>query len=216
MKLKTTKLISVFLLTLLIILNIKSSFATAIISKSMDMNEVGPVQLQYDNTVAITGDSYAGIFCKFEDMKDFFIIQYARAGQTVVQNEAIMTEAALSDCKVMIVSIGVNDHMKGTVPYIFEATLRRILNAAMYTNKVVFMHTYCKYPIWQQLEGKYKISMYNDIIKRLCNEYNRTYFIDMSEYEGSEYILSDNIHYGQEFYDILYNKIIRILGTIDF
>ena len=68
----------------------------------------GPVALK-DNTLIVTGDSFAGKFCDMESERELNIIPYAIAGNTIDQNKIIMALALNFEQKNVLFSIGVND-----------------------------------------------------------------------------------------------------------
>lgn len=214
---KFKKVFIAVLLVVAVFVNSITSFSDSVDPKLFNLDDsLGLVKNGVIQYIIVTGDSYAGIFCDFEDLKGCYLIEKAVAGHTVEENEEVMTEAASMPGNILIISIGVNDHYKETVPYVFEATMRRILNTALEHNKTVFMHTYAQYALSLIKPKKYKVSQYNDIIMRLAKEYPNTHFIDMSDLQGTEYILEDNIHYGKDFYDVLFARIIDKFKSIDF
>ena len=93
-------------------------------------------------------------------------------------------------------------------------SLRDCISEALKHNKIVFMHSYVEYPSSIALNKKFSIKTYDNIIKRLANETENVYYIDMHDCQGIEYSISDNIHYGRMFYDILYSRMMFILKDL--
>ncbi len=174
-----------------------------------DLSIGGPVVVM-DNNIVVTGDSFAGKFCEYESNKDLRVTPFARAGMTVIANAFIMAEAMdYSHIKYVLISIGVNDQFNETPPYLFESNLRFILNHALVNNKYVIMHSYLKYfaPIYDS--KKYSAIIYDNVIRRVCNEYDNVVYIDCKDLETPEYISDDTMHYNSKFYDKLYNRVFR-------
>lgn len=165
--------------------------------------------------IAVTGDSYAEKFCQFENGKSYNFIDYAKPGHTVLENLDEMIPAALSPCKVVIISIGVNDHNKQTPPAYFEAGLKMVLDQCALKNKVVIMHTYMPYPTIPENNNIYDVPTYDIIIRNLADFYHNAHYIDTLHYYTYETMATDFIHYNKDFYDRLYNDIINLLQTVD-
>lgn len=161
--------------------------------------------------MTVTGDSYAGTFVRFENDKDLRLLELARSAKTIEQNGYLMSSAMMSNAKYVLISIGVNDFENQTNLESFEDTLRFYLNLACRTHKKVFLHTYMHF----QSERKHNIniSKYDDIIKKLSNEYPNTAYIDMHEYEVAEFQMPDLKHYDKAFYDILYDNILSLIRS---
>lgn len=165
-------------------------------------------------SLVVSGDSYAGYFNDYENNKDFVVKIFAAAGNTVKKNRNLMLEACRYQSNIILFSIGVNDHFQESMPYVFEGVLRDCISEAIKHNKIVFMHSYVEYPSSIALNKKFSIKTYDNIIKRLANETENVYYIDMHDCQGIEYSISDNIHYGRMFYDILYSRMMFILKDL--
>ena len=177
----------------------QSSYAVNIIDEPAFS---GPVVL-LDNGIIVTGDSYAGRFYDFERNKDLYVLGYAKAGQTIDQNKYIMTAAFDFNVNNVLISIGVNDHFVETPPYMFEYMLRSFLSVAILKKKTVYFHSYLKYFASDYYRKKFSSLEYDNIIRKLCEEYSNVYYIDVHDLETAYYIDRDNIHYNQAFYDLL-------------
>ena len=64
----------------------------------------GP-QVLKDSKLVVTGDSFAGKFCEFENDRDMQIVPYAMAGKTIEENQIIMALALNFSEKNVLFSI---------------------------------------------------------------------------------------------------------------
>lgn len=174
-----------------------------------------PFALKYYH-MDVCGDSYAGRFYEFESNKDLWYRDFFFSGSTVPQNYGIMRDCMNSDYRLVIVSMGVNDHFYKVKPKVFEAYIKYLISLAAEKEKYIFMHTYMPY-FYDKIDTyEYPIKAYDEIIKKICSEYDRAYYIDLNDLNPLDYIDSDNLHYTKPFYDILYDRMLEILKTIDF
>lgn len=189
----------------------KLIYLTDSIEAGLYISSVPWMLIAEKNMLAVTGDSYAGTFVRFEDNKDFKLLELARSAKTIEQNSYLMSSAMMSNAKYILISIGVNDFEKQTKLESFEDTLRFYLNLACKTHKKVFLHTYMHF----QSERKLKISIseYDKIIKKLADEYPNTVYIDLHAFEKAEFQMPDLKHYDKTFYDIMYNNIIVLIDN---
>lgn len=163
------------------------------------------IQTNNANTIAVTGDSYAGTFARFEKSKKYNMLEFAKSGKTIGQNKALIDTAIDSVAKYVLIATSVNDYEKQSALNSFEYNLRRYINHALLNHKIVFLHTYMKYSA--AIKRDVSIKDYDDIIKKLALEYENTIYIDMHEYERKEYEMPDKRHYDKAFNDALYDKI---------
>lgn len=163
----------------------------------------GPV----GNDLIVTGDSYAQHFALDEKGKDYQIYSYANENTTIEENMQTINKAFDSFGKIILFSISVNDQIKGIHPTIFEESLRKILDKGVANNKIVFMHTYMQYPREYYYGGIFSSYDYDNVIRKLANEYSNVYYIDMSDYGDLKYTVGDQVHYSKDFNDILYNRL---------
>ena len=157
------------------------------------------------NSIAVAGDSYAGTFVRFEKDKKYNMIEYAKSGRTIGQNKTLIDSAIDTVAKYILISTSVNDYEKQSTLNSFEYNLRRYLNHALLNHKIVFLHTYMKYSA--AVKRDVSIKDYDDIIKKLSEEYENTIYIDMHKYEDKTYEMPDKRHYDRAFNDALYNEI---------
>lgn len=191
------------------------TFAESKIIYGGSEEEVGPVVLPYKR-IAVTGDSYAGLFCQFELEKAFTLDGFALPGRTILENKRLMINAMRSPDKLVYICIGVNDHYNGTTPSAFEKNLREIINEGVANNKIMFIDSYVKYPLVNVRPGEFNILTYDNIVRDLCVEYKNLYYIDVNDLATFENSLGDNIHFNQKFADGMYDRLLKIIMSIDF
>lgn len=162
-------------------------------------------EVVYPKYIAVTGDSYAGYLIDFENLKDYGMVGYAIAGKSLEENYELIRKAMHQRFDIVVVSIGVNDVVKGTNPETFARIYRSLLLESYKYNKTIITHNYLNF----NLNNKYmcKPSDYDKIIRREISDFDNVYYIDMSDYEKKEYLQNDGIHYNKEFYDIFYDKL---------
>lgn len=181
------------------------------IEASLYISSVPWMLIAEKDMITVTGDSYAGTFVRFENNKDFKLLELARSAKTIEQNSFLMSSAMMSNAKYVLISIGVNDFEKQTSLESFEDNLRFYLNLACRTHKKVFLHTYMHFQAERKL--KIDISEYDKIIKKLGEEYPNTAYIDLHNFELVEFQMPDLKHYDKTFYDIMYNNIIVLIDN---
>lgn len=192
-------------------LSSKLTYLCDAIEASLYISSVPWMLIAEKDMITVTGDSYAGTFVRFEDNKDFKLLELARSAKTIEQNSFLMSSAMMSNSKYVLVSIGVNDFEKQTSLESFEDTLRFYLNLACRTHKKVFLHSYMHFQAERKL--KVDVSEYDKIIKKLGEEYPNTAYIDLHAFEMAEFQMPDLKHYDKTFYDILYNNIIVLINN---
>ena len=164
-----------------------------------------------DDTIIVTGDSYAGYFATYECYKDYNILIYAEAGKSTKENYEIMKTAVGLYPKTIIISVGVNDHNKNEPPSDFRNRIENLVKLCRLYNKKVILHTYMNYETdafkEENEEKQYDVSDYDNILKDVGAKNNNAFYIDMSDYNKKEYLQDDKIHYNKVFYDELYNRI---------
>lgn len=189
----------------------KLTYLSDKIEASFNISSVPWMHIAEKDMITVTGDSYAGTFVRFEDNKDFKLLELARSAKTIEQNSFLMSSAMMSNAKYVLISIGVNDFEKQTSLESFEDNLRFYLNLACRTHKKVFLHTYMHFQAERKL--KIGISEYDKIIKKLGEEYPNTAYIDLHNFEMAEFQMPDLKHYDKTFYDIMYNNIIVLVNN---
>ena len=213
LRLELKNKIKFFCFILLILFISFECFSNNIIFSGANDNP-GPIILK-DSRIVVTGDSFAGKFCDFEQNKDLTVVPYARAGHTIDQNKIIMAQALNFDETNVLISIGVNDQFYQTPPYRFEYVMRTLLNISLFNRKTVFLHSYLRYFSNDYNKRWFSAEEYDSIIKKLCDEYDNAYYIDVKDLELPSYISDDNIHYNMQFYDELYKRLINLIQLLE-
>ena len=164
-----------------------------------------------DDTIVVTGDSYAGYFATYECSKDYNILIFAEAGKSTKENYEIMKTAVGLYPKTIIISVGVNDHNKNESPSDFRNRIETLVKLCKLYDKKVILHTYMNYDTdafkEKNEEKEFDVSDYDNILKDIGTKNNNAFYIDMSDYNKKEYLQDDKIHYNKIFYDELYNRI---------
>ena len=170
------------------------------------------------NSIAVTGDSYAGFLASFESYKNHNIYVYAVAGRPIKMNYDIMMTAIDSPSNYMVVSIGVNDYVAQTNIDEFKLLLDQFVVLCEERQKKVIFHTYMDFDkamieaVMPEDYFVFKISDYDNSIKEVVNQHKNAYYINMSDYNDQVYLQEDRIHFNSIFYDELYDRIsMRIL-----
>lgn len=207
---KSKKLVATIIFTML---SCNVLFASNIYNSSLQMPS-GPVALK-DSRLVVTGDSFAGKFCDMESKRELEIIPYAIAGNTIDQNKIIMALALNFEEKNVLFSIGVNDMYVETMPYYFESVLRELMVIAEFNKKNVIMHSYLRFFSENYYEKNFDAFTYDSIIKKICDEYENAYYIDVHDLERQEYISEDLMHYNKLFYDELYNRVFQMIYQLE-
>lgn len=163
----------------------------------------GPIS----NEIVVAGDSYAQHFLNDESGRELKFYPFTAEGTTLKENAERLAEAFDSFNKMVLLSISVNDQVRGTHPQDFEKYLRALLDKAKLTKKIVFMHTYIHHPQADILMGAFPTFTYDDTIRKLAAEYDNVYYIDMSDCSDAAFSTGDYIHYSKVFNDILYDRL---------
>lgn len=171
------------------------------------------VSVLKNKKIAVVGDSYAGTFVRLEKDKSYEMEEFAKSGQTIIQNSDIINAGILSDAKYVLISTSVNDYEKQTTLADFEDKLREFINNACIRHKIVFMHTYMEYGAAKA--NNIVIKSYDEIIRKLVEEYPITIYIDAMMFQDVFYQMADKTHYGVEFNDYLYNTIDTFIKAIE-
>ena len=202
------------LIAFLLILTITTTnFASnVIIEGGMDsLFDFGP---GFDTELIVCGDSYAQHFYNDEKDRGVKFYEYFHEGQTIEENWNILLDAFKSYHKLIFMSISVNDRHRKTHPSVFEGQFRELLDIAKETSKFVFLHSYMYYDLAYAPIYPYSVHEYDAMIRKLVQEYDNVYFIDMSDCVGSDYMLPDGIHYNKKFNDILFDRINFMINLI--
>ena len=167
--------------------------------------------------VVVAGDSYGKNFFNDEQKREIKFREYCNNGLTIDENYKTLIEAFDSFSNIVLFSISVNDQQKGTHPVIFEIKFREMLDKARETEKIVIVHTYMHYPYANFANAKlfpFSTYEYDSVVRKLANEYDNVFYIDMNDYGGVEYMTEDGIHYNKEFNDALYDRLKVIIDNL--
>ena len=155
----------------------------------------------------VAGDSYAQGFYEDEVNRDMQLIPFFQEGFTIEENRKKLQDAFYSIHKYILFSISVNDHRKNTHPNYFEDEYRDMVDLAAKTSKIVFVHSYMLYDFNVIASQGFTPYDYDNMVRKIANDYDNIYYIDMSDCVGAEYMELDGIHYNKKFNDILYDRI---------
>lgn len=164
------------------------------------------------NVIAVAGDSYAGTFVRFEKSKNYNLLEFAKSGRTIGKNRDLIDASIETKAKFILISTGVNDFENQTTLNAFENNLRRHINHAMINHRIVFLHTYMNYGAAKK--RTIKIADYDNILRKLADEYENVLYIDMRDLEKVEFQMPDKRHYDKIFNDILYERIDSLIKLI--
>lgn len=154
--------------------------------------------------IAVAGDDFASSFVENEKDK-FDLIDFSKKDTTIARNSSMFYKAMDSDARDVLISIGIKDYEEKTEVAEFEKTLRSYINLACLRHKYVFLHTYVHF-MGERANRTPKVAEYDEVIKKLANEYPNTVFIDMSEFQSAEY-QGLNKYYNKKFYDKLFERL---------
>ena len=135
------------------------------------------------------------------------LIPFFQEGFTIEENRKKLQDAFYSIHKYILFSISVNDHRKNTHPNYFEDEYREMVELAKATSKTVFVHSYMLYDYGAISAQGFTPYDYDNMVRKIANDYTNIYYIDMSDCVGAEYMELDGIHYNKKFNDILYDRI---------
>lgn len=197
------KLITFFLLSICL-LSVPTFASQWIIAGSIDtMFQDGPG----DGELVVAGDSYAEGFYNDEKERGMDLIPFVQEGFTIEENREKLRTAFYSIHKYILFSISVNDHRHNTHPTYFEDEFREMIALAVATQKTVFVHSYMIYDWAASPFFNFTPYNYDDTVRKIANDYDNIYYIDMSDCVGEEFIKEDGLHYNKKFNDILYDRI---------
>ncbi|MBR1455033.1 MAG: SGNH/GDSL hydrolase family protein [Lachnospiraceae bacterium] len=160
-----------------------------------------------DGELVVAGDSYAEAFYKDEKDRGMELIPYYQEGYTIEANRDRLRTAFYSVHKYILFSISVNDHRHNTHPNYFEEEYLEMIALAIATQKTVFVHSYMIYDWAASPLFNFTPYNYDDTVRKIANDYDNIYYIDMTDCIGKDFIKEDGIHYNKRFNDILYDRI---------
>lgn len=165
--------------------------------------------------IAVVGDSYAGHFSLNEgtDKYDYYIFPVATINN---ETNALVFETAINaDNTYILFATGVNDQALNTDIAVFEAELRKYIEKICAKNKFLFLHTYMDYSNVKNARGKYYPQDYDNVYRRLAEQYENVVYIDMSGLNVVKYDFGDGMHFNKFFYDTLNAKLQFFIHSIE-
>lgn len=199
-----------FFISIILLIGSNSIYAATIYNSNDNSNNTSFYNVN-NSHIDVCGDSYAGLFCDYESNHQLTLFPCYAAGKNLMENVELFGQALYSYHKIVLVSIGVNDHFNQTNPAEFERFITNFVINCLMKKKYVVFHTYMPYFVDDKIKRKYSLEMYDNILKGIAIAYSNVYYIDMSDLGHREYISADCLHYSKAFYDYLY---IRLVDTI--
>ena len=160
-----------------------------------------------EGELVVAGDSYAQGFYEDEYDRGMQLIPFFQEGFTIEENQKKLQDAFYSIHPYILFSISVNDHRKNTHPNYFEDEYRDMVALAKETSKKVFVHSYMIYNLNATNALQFTFYDYDNMVRKIANDYDNIYYIDMTDCVGAEYMELDGIHYNKKFNDILFDRI---------
>lgn len=166
-----------------------------------------------DGNVAVVGDSFAGNYVNFES--DSGIIPFAFPVGLLANNMDVV-DKCINDksIKYVLFATGLHDYVKCTVLEDFENMIKAMAIKCKEKNKYLFFHTYMKVPEVPANRRGYTTSAYDEIFRKVANEFNNVYYIDMNDLNTIDYMQQDMMHYDINFYDTLRTRLEKIIENI--
>ena len=165
--------------------------------------------------ISVVGDSYAGHFSmnKGTEKYDYFIFPVGTINNEY--NEKVFEDAINADNRYILFATGVNDQALNTDPVVFENVLRKYISEIIAKGKYLFLHTYMEYINKKIENGAYEPDVYDEIYKKLANEYENVFYIDMSGYNNKQHDFGDGLHFDKFFYDSLEAKLVFYVASVE-
>lgn len=169
--------------------------------------------------LVLCGDSYSGYFeIYLKDKHNYDKLSYHFAGHTVSENDSLYTMAMESPHKIIIFTTSINDHFRQTKLEDFREELHKLLQLSKDNNKIVVMHSFMDYS-YNQVKNdtgvdpsKYdiKVNDYDKIVKDEASKFDNVIYVNTNDIANFD-LLGDGIHYGNRFYNMLYDRIVVAL-----
>ena len=162
----------------------------------------------------VTGDSYGGFFVSF--LKAFYGYSidknsYCRPQMTVVENDEIYRLAFITKYNNVVLSIGFNDYIKQTDLSVFYDHIKGFAKLANLYNKRLILHSYLAVP-FNFPEEKNKFYDYDLELRKIASKFDYVEYIDLTDIENRpEFLREDGIHYNEQMYLVLYNRLSELL-----
>lgn len=167
------------------------------------------ISIADSNQIAVTGDEYATLFYLLENNKGYELLDFSAKNKNIIDNINLMLAALSTKARYVLISLGAKDYMDQVKLSSFENMLRILANKSCETHKAVYIHTYMDYKPAAILKNR--IEDYDNIIKKVANEYPNICYVNMHPYESREYMIENDIIFNSTFYDLLYNAISTLI-----
>ena len=165
------------------------------------------------HNMVLCGDSYCGLLGRYmKKRKGFKGEIFAEAGKSVVENKAKYIEAINSDKDIIILSTSVNDVLVQTDLKEFKDTIEDLFKLAYAKNKLFIIHTNTDFMGTDTISAnnsmKYEMApkYYDWAIITSASKFGNVIYIDCNDIATPESIV-DGIHYNEEFYNIMIDRI---------
>ena len=170
--------------------------------------------------VVFVGDSYAHNLAL---ELGFDTTVYSSPGLALKDLSYCFNSAKDNQKKYVVIFVGPNDFRYSVDPELFKSELQNYINMFDKDSKLIVC-TYLSSIFTDNLTRaktvKYKISDYDDEIKKVVEENENVYYLDLKDLEGKpEYYKKveddpDRIHFNYRFYVEFINKLYKFITTI--
>lgn len=163
--------------------------------------------------LVICGDSYCGFLSNYlKNNTSYENSVFAYAGHTIIENKSLYEKAIDSPYMIVMLSTSVNDVFRGTDLKLFKETMEGFFKRAYEENKIMIVHSQCNFVDDYGIHANenaffnYPPKAYDEILKRSANKFGNVIYVDCTDIARDEY-LRDTLHYNDEFYRQLLDKV---------
>lgn len=214
MKLIYKKLSTILLLAMICMTYLCHVTYASFIIDATKNKQMGPGEDMLHD-LGVTGDSYGGFLIDaLTETYELDLQNYCKAGTTVEQNKNSIIECIHDRYKYIVISIGVNDHCCQTDIQVFLDDINLFAELAKKLDKYLIFHTYMTYPTESLYTMRCACDDYDKAIKVVASINPHVKYIDMHDINGEMYYQEDHIHYNNNFYQILIERILATLIEI--
>ncbi len=198
------------------------SFVILLVSMSfidIDTFAVGPGDMGTTATkkIAVVGDSYSYWFQKNFGDDEFEYSLFTVPAIDKENNVILFTDLINNGNNDFILfATGVNDYLLDTKLDVFEETIRTYAKLAEEKKKYLILHTYMHFPKDRVHPNPVSIEQYDAVLRKIDEEYDSVYYIDMSNFNHDRYCIDDGMHFDVLFYKTLYAKLKYLTDNINF
>ena len=170
--------------------------------------------------VVFVGDSYAHNLAL---ELGFDTTVYSSPGLTLKDLSYCFNSAKDNKKKYVVIFVGPNDFRYSVDPEIFKSELDNYINMFDSDSKLIvctYLSSIFTKRLTEEKSVEYEISDYDDEIKKVADEYDNVYYLDLKDLEGKpEYYKKveddpDRIHFNYRFYVEFINKLYKFIMTI--